>query len=228
MLFRSGEILDYTGSELKLMTAAGREETIPGSQIQSVETSWSDAQMAADKKRESGDFQAALDEYRQAQNAEKRLWVKRRIAAWTVVCHRHLGDWQRATELFSTLHRNDPTTPYFDCIPLSWTPMEPDVNLTRWATGLLQEEKPAIETLIVSSLLMSLGDRSVAVAALEQLSLGKALSEKRTRDKSSDERIGQLAEAQLWRPRVVKANSADLELWRATIERMPIPIRPGP
>ena len=68
----SGEILDYTGSELKLMTAAGREETIPGSQIQSVETSWSDAQMAADKKRESGDFQAALDEYRQAQNADRK------------------------------------------------------------------------------------------------------------------------------------------------------------
>ena len=224
----SGEILDYTGSELKLKTAAGREETIPGSQVKSVETQWSDEQMSADKKRESGDFQAALDEYRQAQTAEKRLWVKRRIAAWTVVCHRQLGDWRRATELFSTLHRNDPTTPYFDCIPLSWTPMEPDSNLNRWATGLLQEEKPAIETLIACSLLISLGDRSVAVAALEQLTLGKTTQEKRARDKSSDERISQLAEAQLWRPRVVKANSADLELWRAAIERMPTNIRPGP
>ncbi|MBM4002765.1 MAG: hypothetical protein FJ295_05675 [Planctomycetes bacterium] len=213
-----GEILDYTGTELKWRSSTGREETVPAAQVIRVRTEWTADQMQGDAQFDTGRFEDAAERYRAAQTAESRLWVKRQIAARLVACYRNLGQWQKAAELFLALIRNDAKTQYVDHIPLSWSSLEPDVRLAQAANEWVKDDDAPAGMLIGSSLLLSLGERGPAVAALERLGKRKLL----------DPRIAALADAQLWRTRLVASTSADLESWRQKIARMSSSIQAGP
>ncbi len=213
----NGEVLEFTGSELRIKLTTGREETIAAKQVLQVESEWLSEHRSGDQKFAAQQFAEAIEAYRAAQAAEKRVWVKRRILARTVAAHRHLNDWQRAGELFVALYRNDPRTQFLDSIPLAWVPLEPDPGLTKWARQFAEDSSSPAAVLIGASLLISLGDRTPAATVLGNLTQGK----------NSDPRIVQLAECQLWRTRLVSATLSDAERWLQQIERMPEEIRHG-
>ena len=213
-----GEILDYTGTELKLRSATGREETFPASQVVRVLADWTEDHARGDTQFDSGRFEQAAELYRAAQTAESRLWVKRQIAAKLVACYRNLGQWEKAHELFLALIRNDARTLYFDHIPLFWSSLEPDPRLAQAASEWIKDDDAPAGILIGGSLLLSLGERGPAIAALDRVAKRKPL----------DPRLAALADAQLWRTRLVTSTSADLETWRQKIARMPDSIRAGP
>ena len=214
----SGEVIDFTGSELRIKLQSGREETIPSKQVLQVDAEWLPEHRSGDQKLATQQFGDAIQDYRTAQAAEKRTWVKRQIVAQTIVAYRHLGDWQRAGELFISLYRNDSRTSFIDRIPLSWQPLEPDPQLATWAAQFAGDTSSPPAVLIGGSLLLSLGERTPARSALEGI----------TQAKGGDSRIAQLAECQLWRSRTVSATSDDLERWQAHTEKMPAELRHGP
>lgn len=210
----SGTVLDFTGKELRIKQASGREAVVPADKVVSVETTKEAKHTAADGLFESGDFAKAIAIYRDAAREEKRIWVQRQIMAQTVWCSRNLGQVERAGNVFLILVEDDPDTRFFDAIPLNWTAMQPPAALEQQAkTWLGGKLSPAV--LMGASWLLST-DRAAAQGALEKLVA------------DGDQRVAQLAAAQLWRTKLVTAKPEELDRWQVAVERLPAPLRAGP
>ncbi len=185
----AGEIVDYSGRELKLRSVAGSERTIPAAAVQRIETTHCAEQTAGDEAFSRGDFRQALTSYRSALAAtrEPRDWVRRQILVQAIWCQRNLDEWDQAGEYFLILLESDPATRQFDCIPLVWTDQRRSLAVERKAQTWLHDEKRPAAVLLGASHLLATPERPEAIAALKRL------------QKDPDPRIAWLAEAQLWR-----------------------------
>jgi hypothetical protein len=126
-----------------------------------------------------------------------------------------MGRLDAAGTRFLNLVRDDPDTPYFDAIPLTWLPGEPSPALEQAARQWLAGDSP-VANLLGASHLLSTGSRPAAVDRLGRLALEK------------DPRIAALSQAQLWRTQSVNAADEQLARWSDMIERFPQPLRAGP
>src|SRR3954447_13690145 len=117
---RSGQILDYTGAELKLRTTVGTEETIPAARVIQVETRWSPAHEAGRAARQDGRLEDAIAAFRQAKREESRPWAVRQIMADLSGCYLDAGQIDRAGDEFLGIVASDPVTRHFDTIPIAW------------------------------------------------------------------------------------------------------------
>ncbi|HVC96198.1 MAG TPA: tetratricopeptide repeat protein, partial [Pirellulales bacterium] len=212
----AGHVHDYTGRQVVIETADGRELKRPGGLVVEIESQWLPAHTAADERFAQRRFPEALDEYGKAIRKEERHWVRRMILGRMIVCHRELGRLDSAGKLFLALVRDDPDTPYFDAIPLSWLAGEPSPALEQAAREWLDAQGPAVAVLLGASHLLSTADWSKALERLETLAAEK------------DPRIAALAQAQIWRTRSIKAGAEQLARWSASVERFPEPLRAGP
>ena len=214
----SGEVLDYSGRELRLRLATGREKVIPAVRVVSVVTQQTADEQAGDEALAKADYRRAIERYRAALEGgrENRDWVRRHILAQIVWCQRALGQWEQACESFLLLLSRDPKTPYFDCIPLAWLPAEPAAGLEKKAGAWLAQEQPLAAVLLGASHLLSTGRRPTATDALQRLSLDRDL------------RIALLAQAQLWRTTAFSASDEQLVAWRRTLDKIPHALRAGP
>ncbi len=212
-----GQVVDYTGRELVLLLPSGLDRTFPADQVLRIETHYGPQHVEADRRFAQGEFESALGLYGQAREGEPRRWVRRQITARIVWCYRALGQWERAGKDFlDVLLADDPSTPYFDCIPLGWVRREPSLTLERTAQQWLTRDQRPAAALVGASHLLSTNQYSRALERLRQLAA------------DPDERIAFLALAQTWRASAVTANPEQLAQWQATIERMPEPLRAGP
>jgi len=212
----TGRVLDYTGRQVVIETADGRELKRPGGLVVDIESHWSPAHAAADERFAQWRFREALGEYEKAIRKEERHWVRRMILARIVVCHRELGRLDSAGKLFLALLRDDPDTPYFDAVPLTWLAANPSSALEQAARQWLGADGPAAAVLLGASHLLSTAERPKALERLETLVADK------------DPRIAALAQAQIWRARAVKAGDGQLARWSVLVERFPEPLRAGP
>jgi len=213
-----GRVVDYSGGGLEIELAGGLQRSFPADQVVRVQTQYTARHVEADARFARGEFASAAALYGEARNTETRPWVRRRITAQLVWCHRGLGNLELAGGEFLLLVRDDPNTPYFACIPLTWIPSEPTVNLQRAAgEWLRRDEMPAAVLLGASHLILTSGGSHRA--ALEKLN-GLATN--------PDPKIAFLALAQTWRTTAITADEDRLRRWRDTIERMPEPLRAGP
>jgi tetratricopeptide (TPR) repeat protein len=212
----TGEIVDYSGGELKLRTSSGQVLNIPADRVEHVEFTRVDEQLAADNLMMEGKLAEAVVAYGKAFGAEKRPWARNIILAQIILCHRGLGQFEEACAHFEFLVRGDPTTPYFDLIPLAWQTSEPPPTLvTRAQKWLANNETPAV-ALMGASWLLATDRRTVAAAVLNRLST------------SVDRRVAELAAAQLWRTQVVSATPEQVDRWRRAVRRFPPAVRAGP
>ena len=213
----TGRVLEYTGRHLLLELPNSTRQEIPGNLVLRVITDYAPQQVEADRLLGKGQFTQALPLYRRALSTETRDWVKRLILARMVWCFQGLGQSQPAGDAFLALVASDPSTPYFDCIPLAWITSEPSPLLQQTARQWLarnQRQIPAA-VLLGASYLLPTAERPAALAKLKRLAT------------SGDRRIGQLATAQIWR---TAANPDDdqLQAWQRAIEQMDESLRAGP
>ena len=211
----TGRVLDYTGRELKWEHLGGQQQSFPAEKVLRIETPCGRQQTDADALLAKNQFDRALGLYLKAVESEPRRWVRRQIIARIVGCYHALDQPQRAGEAFLLLIRDDPDTPYFDCIPLTWTPQQPPVDLELAARQWLGREEPAAQ-LLGASHLLSGRDRPEALRLLRRLAAG------------TDRRIAGLALAQTWRAEVATATAEQLDGWNRLIEQMPEPLAAGP
>jgi len=209
-----GDIVDYTGRNLAIKLATGNVRNIPGQRVLKIESTWTPAHLAGDKAFGAGEFRPALQQYTQALTADQRVWARRLILSQIVWCYRYLGDYETAGERFLALIGSDPTTPYFDAIPLQWTPSEA-VSAAKANSWLAQRDKPAARLLGASHLLTS-GQQMFPLDVLRVLA------------RDEDPRIAGLATAQLWRSLIFSAEKADALRWEEQIAKMPVPLQAGP
>ncbi len=215
----TGRIVDYTGRQLLLELAGRGQRSFPAGQVLHVETPYGPKHTAADEAFAKGEFDRAWTLYRQAVDIdeEPRRWVRRQIFARIVRCHRALDRTAEAGAWFLLLSESDPDTPYFDCIPLAWTPRPLPTALEETARQWIQREEPAAVLLGASHLLGS-------TAALRAMALAKL----RRLTTVSDQRIAKLALAQTWRTATVNVDKAQLDTWAGLIEKMPEALAAGP
>ena len=211
----TGRVLDYTGRELRLQLPGGREQSFPAEKVLRVETPYTPHQTDADRLFAKNRFDPALALYLKAAETEPRRWVRRLIIARTVWCYRALDRPERAGEEFLLLIRDDPNTPYFDCIPLAWIPRQPPVDLELAARQWIKRKEPAAQLLGASHLLTG-PHRSAALKQLGRLAAG------------TDRQVAALALAQTWRAELVTATPQQIDGWQRLIEQMPEPLAAGP
>jgi tetratricopeptide (TPR) repeat protein len=212
----AGRVVDYTANQVVIETSDGRELTRPGGLVIEIESRWSASQTVGDGHYAQHEYREALAEYDTALRKEQRRWVQRLIVARMVECQREMGRLDAAGARFLILVRDDPDTPYFDAIPLTWLAGEPSPALEQAARQWLKGDSP-VANLLGASHLLSTASRPAAVERLERLALDK-----------DDPRVATLAQAQLWRARWVNAGDDQLARWAAMIEQFPESLRPGP
>jgi tetratricopeptide (TPR) repeat protein len=213
----TGRIVDYTGRELRMLGAGGRERSIPAEQVERIATARRAEQLAGDKALARGEFLQALDLYRQALAAarEPRDWVRREILSQIVRCQQNLGQYDQAGEYFRILLSRDPDTPYFDCIPLVWSDQQPSAAVVQKAQVWIAGENSPATALMGASQLLSTDQRAAAVKRLKQLA------------SDPDSRIAWLAQAQLWRAAAPTASVEQLHAWSEAIESRDESLRAG-
>jgi tetratricopeptide (TPR) repeat protein len=223
----SGRVLDYTGRELKLEHAAGREQSFPAEKVERVETQYGRQQTDADALFAKNQFDQALGLYIKAVESEPRRWVRRQIIAQIVYCYRALDRPERAGEAFLLLIRDDPDTLYFDCIPLAWAPRQPPADLELAARRWLERPEPAAQLLGASHLLAG-RDRPTALRHLQRLSAGAERPAIQEGISMTSRWLAGLALAQTWRAEVATATPQQIDGWSRLIEQMPEPLAAGP
>ncbi len=210
----SGEVLDYTGKQLVIKLPNGLQRTLPADRVLRIETQRSAQHEQADALFEQGKFEQAASLYLAEVRVQQRRWLRRELLAQAVWCQRNLNRFEAAAQLFLVLYQDDPDTPYFDCLPLSWAPRQPPAALEQRANQWLGGSP--VQALLGASYLMSTSQRPAALQKLSQLLADR------------DERVAALAKAQTWRAKVATAGDAETRAWEAEIRRMPETLRAGP
>ena len=211
----TGEILDFTGERLTIRLEGGGDREVPAEKIAAIETALTPEHRAADEAFARRDFAAAHGQYKTALERESRAWMRRRIVAQLVWTCRAVGDTVAAGDFFLLLARSDPTTLFFDAIPLAWRSELPDAAVERQALAWLEQESSAAG-LVGASFLLGTPHSARALERLKQLAQDK------------DPRIAGLAKGQSWRQSLAGASDAQIASWRQTIERLPEELRAGP
>jgi hypothetical protein len=147
-----GEVMDYTGQHLIIRRASGRRETLDSGRVRELDTQWGAECVRADERFAAREYAAARKDYQAAFQAERRPWAQRRIASQLVWCLRYTQQIQRAAAAFEWLYQSDPSTQYFDSIPLAWVASEEGQGFQ--GEQLLSPEKPAVSRLIAASWLL--------------------------------------------------------------------------
>jgi tetratricopeptide (TPR) repeat protein len=206
---RTGQILEYTGNELKLRTSLGLEETIPAGRVIEIQATWNPSHQAGDVARAKGELDEAIAAFRQAKAEERRPWARRRIAAELAGAYLEAGRIESAGDEFLAIVASDPATRHYDIVPIAWRPAPPDAAIERHAAAWLAKGQSPPARVLGASWLLAGPRRTEAIATLEELV------------KASDPRVAGLATIQLWRTKLVTAKPADLAIWQAQLEKMP-------
>jgi tetratricopeptide (TPR) repeat protein len=207
-LKKSGTILEFMGTELRLRGTLGTDETIPAARVVEIQTQWTAAHQAGRTARSEGRLDDAIVALRQAKRDETRPWAVRQIMADLVGCYLEAGRIDSAGDEFLGILGSDPATRHVDVIPIAWrgaaigSPAE--ARATVWLTA---RNMPTAVLLGASWLLAT--RRSDAAAALEEIA------------RSNNPRLAGLATIQLWRTRLVTASADDVRRWQDQLEKMP-------
>lgn len=210
---RTGEVLDYTGTELKLRTALGTVETISAGRVKEVQTTWLPEHEAGRAARAKGDLSEAIAQLTEARALERRPWAERQIRAELVGAYLEAGRIEDAGDEFLAIVARDPETMHFAIAPIAWRPAPPDAAIERHATGWLENMQSPVARVLGASWLLAGPKRPAAIAELEKLV------------KSGDPRIAGLAAIQLWRTKLVAAKPAEVAAWRSHLEKLPAEIQ---
>ena len=213
----SGTIIDYTGRELLIRTVGSREQSIPTDRVEDIATKYTEKHAAADRLFEEHRYADAEAMYRRSITDEPRQWVRRMILSQVVWCLRNQDQYEQAAVTFALIVQNDPTTQYFDAIPLLWWSTELPLSAERRATDWLRDESDPVMQLVAASWLL----RGPAELRGEAQRTIEALT------RSRDDRVAQLAVAQSWRSRLVIAQASEVARWQSIVQQFDPRLRAG-
>jgi len=213
---RQGTIIDYTGRTLTLRLPSGRDEQIESSRVTGYATELVPEHANADQMFAKGRFTDALVSYREAIQNEQRGWVRRVILARMARCYSNMQQIVQAGEAFRLLLQSDPETQLFGAIPLAWVSSTPSPDVVERANQWIgSSDMPAVQ-LMGASWLLGTAHRQRAIEVLGTLTAAR------------DPRVAGLAEAQLWRDRLVTASLEESQRWEEQVRSLDVSLRAGP
>ncbi len=213
------QILDYTGEKITVLLKSGaNQKTYPAEQIIEVRTGWLESHERGRKQLVARRVDDAVKSFQEALVSEPRIWVRREILASLVRCALRQGDRATAGTRFLMILESDRTTRHFGVVPLVWAPESVSGSAKSQARVWMSQELD-VARLLGTSLLLE--DSQLGESAQQELA---ALQ------RSGDDRVRQLAQAQSWRLKLRTLDVSDLELqrWDDRIQQMPTSLRAGP
>ena len=212
-------IVDYTGERITVQFKSGAaQKSYPAGQVIEVRTLWLDSHDLGRRQLAEHKFDEAIRSLQTALVSENRAWVRREILVLLIRSTLSAGDRASAGTRFLQLLESDPTTRQFGLIPLVWAAESVSGAAKAQARDWLKQESNATQLLGASLLL---DDAAAGDLAAQQIG---ALQ------RSADERVRWLAQAQSWRLKLRALEIGDLELqrWDTRIQEMPARLRGGP
>ena len=213
------QIVDYTGERITVLFKSGVDpKSYPAGQVIEVRTAWHELYELGRKLFTERKLDEATRALQAAFVSEKRAWVRREILALLIRCHLRTGDRASAGSRFLQMLESDPTTQQFGLIPLIWASESVSGAAKSQAREWLKQESDTARLLGASLLLDDGASGDTASQELQAL------------QRSTDERVRLLAQAQSWRLKLRALEIGDLELnrWDARIHEMPARLRGGP
>ena len=213
------QIVDYTGERITVLFKNGADpKSYPAEQVIEVRTAWLESHELGRKLLAERKLDEATRAFQAALTAEKRAWVRREILASLIRCSLRQNDRASAGTRFLKLLEGDPTTRQFGLIPLIWASESVSGSAKLQAREWLKKESDPSRLLGASLLLDDATSGDTAAQELQTL------------QRSTDERVRILAQAQSWRLKLRALEIGDLELnrWDARIHEMPAKLRGGP
>jgi TolA-binding protein len=208
---------DFTGKviQYRVGTSVRQEQT---SNVVRVDHEFSAAFKRGQSLFETGNYETAEAEWKQALRDEPKPWIQREIRSWLVKSALRQDRWIDGANQFLAIVAEDPETFHWPTAPLVWTPFTLRDADRVTARGWLEGDRP-VARLIGASLLLK-----------EPAPLGPAAQramEALVRDPSPQ--VSGLAKAQLWRNRLGPALSDnEIASWRGHINFLPETLRGGP
>lgn len=213
------QIVDYTGERITVLFKSGvPPKSYPAEQVIEVRTAWLESHEQGRKLLADRKVDEALRALQEALLSEKRAWVHREILALLIRASLRNGDRASAGTRFLQLLESDPTTRQFGLIPLVWAAESVSGAARSQAHEWLKQELDAARLLGASLLLDDATNGDSAAQELQVL------------QRSTDDRVRSLAQAQSWRLKLRALEVGDLELnrWETRIHDMPASLRGGP
>lgn len=207
-----GSITEYTGGEITI-EQQGRPRSYPADRVVEVKTTWPPAYESGKQSLAQRAWAAAADQFTKANGEETRNWARRIILADLLRAWLAMGQWPRGGDLFIALAASDPQTPAWALAPLPW--FASDEVTTRQAEAWLARREESAR-LLGAAWLLNTAKQSQAIAQIRSLA------------RSPRPEIALLAETQLWRLDVARADSRQTDRWAARFEALPTVLRPGP
>lgn len=211
-----GTIIAQDASGIRMLRAdARREIRIPQEQIESVQVKLTEQQQQGDKLLEERRYLAAAQKLEEAFKVESRDWLRSHIASNLVACYVAAGDSVAAIQSFFTTAQSTDSHISVSTVPLWWLPEPPPGPVLQYAANLLQANGP-MEQVIGASYLFGTAHSATARNTLARLTTYR------------DERLAQLARAQLWRWETAAITLEEVESWQRQVTRLPSDMRGGP
>ncbi len=213
---RTGTVVEFTASELRLRPVGGRDVVHSADQIVRIETTRSAAHDEAEALFSKLAWKESAERFADAIRGEQRPWVRREMLARMVRCYRAVGDGDSAGKVFLQLAGGSATSAQYASIPLAWQAVDPLVVSQRQARAWLDAAGDSAANLIGASHLVATPDAGDAMTALQRLTTDR------------DQRIALLAEAQRWRTTRAGVDESEITRRQAVVERIDVPLRGGP
>lgn len=166
------------------------------------------------------DFRQALVSFDQALRKERREWAWRELQATAAKTAVHLGDRWQAVERIETILVQDERSRHVSLLPLVWDERLPPEERITAEPDDLTALVPARRLVAASALLHQPEHQPAARSVLQQIRRTEGLS-----------RMGDLAQAQLWRLSLLGSPDEPdppLRIWADRVRDMPVEARPGP
>lgn len=216
----SGYVEDYTGRELLLrIKPSDPVRRYARSEIVDVTTEYTPRHEKARRLYASGKITEAKVELNSALSEEDRPWVRREILALQIKCALWTGDYQTAIARFVPIVASDSETFHYSLAPLNWTSDEPPANIRSDARQWISPESKPVSKLIGASWLLTSPE-----LAMEAETVMRRLA------RDPDVRIQRLAQMQLWRLKLKRAEMVEpteITHWERFAEELPVELRGG-
>jgi hypothetical protein len=214
-----GVIEDLAGHSVVFRRSGNAVEVFKLREIESIQFGKSASFDEGLRQIQDHDWLRAIASLKIAETTEPREWVVREIQASLAEALRAAGKFDECTEVVEKIYEQDPNTRHLNALPLVWDERLPPEHRVDARSEDLKSPSLLRQLVAASALLQDPAHESAAAGVLQTLKTGPRLA------------LQQLAEAQLWRLRLLHPETiraSETALWMQRVRDFDKRQRSGP
>ena len=214
-----GVIEDLSGNSLVFRRGGNTVEVLKLRDIEFIRFSRSAAFDEGLRRMQNHEWPLAIGSLKIAETTEPREWVVREIQASLAESLRAVGQFEECLEVVERIYEKDPNTRHLNMLPLVWDERLPEQHRCKARPEDLKAASLLRQLVAASALLQDSEHETAATVVLQSLKNGPRAA------------LQQLAEAQLWRLRLLhpeNIRASEIEHWMQRVREFDKRQRSGP